>query len=489
MSAARWYALKAAARFNRNAPYNPQAMSPWSAADSTFTPPLTGRFAGMSNSPAICNYFANGCSPPDMAVAASSTDVVQAVNMSVAVYGPTGLIKPGFPKNFTKFFGVPPPGACDPAGPFLADPRAFYDPVDKRFWVVALQVEAPFLNSCPVLSKFWVAVSKTNDPTGGWHIYSFDMKFGTTNIADYTQIGLDGSAFYFGGNMFNNTASAYLYDEIFAASKAKMEAGMPAPAKGLKMISVGGTLIDTLQPVEVEGASPSAGLFIDSFNMNSNCFGGCIGINIFAMANALTNPKLTEKTIKSLSYNTPPAADQPTCSGCVETLDTRISGTPIYRGGEITFALETGVSVGGSTNPGIMWGQVRPTLSAAGKITGATMVQNAYYSFSGDTAASFGALMSDKNGNIIMVFDSMSSTIFPGAYYTSRKLTDPANHFGPARVLAKGQAGGGGGSGGRWGDYEAAGWDGTTTNGVWIASQFANANGDWSTEIGHATLP
>ena len=474
-----WYARKAAARYNRLAPYNPLQL-PGNFDLLPDTPVATIKFAGQVNSASTCPYF-GGCQPPDQAIAASSNWEVQGVNTSFAVYNHAGTLQSGWPKNAQNFFGVANPGSCDPNGPFLSDPRAFYDPADGRFWVASLQVEGAFgINSCPEKSIYWVAVSQTGDPTGAWNIYAFDMTFGTTNAADYTQIGLDKRAFYFGGNMFNQFGSAYVYDEIFAASKANMEAGSSVTAHGLKNIKVGSTFIDTLQPVLVEGVSPKPGLFVDSFNMNSNCFSACNGINVFAMANPLTAPTLTEKTIDSMTYSVPPNADEPGCTQCIETLDTRISGTPVYSNGNIWFALGTGVNNGSGTVSGVLWGEVKPTLSGS-TITGGTMVQNAALSFSGDRAASFGAVMPDKSDNMIMVFDSMSSLLNPSTYFAGRKSGNALGTLSAPRTLKKGAAPT---TNSRWGDYEATSYEGATTNHIWIASQFSGSNGDWATEIG-----
>lgn len=497
MTRERWEALKAAARYNRVAPFDSHPIPEW-YDPAGFTPGPLASFAGLSNSPATCPYFGNGCAPPDMAIAASSSFVVQAVNTSVAVYSTSGVIKPGFPKDFTHFFRVPPPtpAGCDPGGPFTSDPRAFYDPVKGRFWLIALQLEDPPLlgTPCDVKTVFWAAVSKTSDPTGGWNVYAFDMQFGASpkQVADFTQIGLDASAFYFGGNMYDAAAVFYNYDEVFAADKAKMEAGVPVVAHGLKKIRINGVYVDTLQPVLVEGPSPSVGLFVDAFNINSGggvCSSGCSGINVFAMKGALTaHPTLTFKTAPSMTYTLSSLADQPGAPSSVETSDERISGSPVLSGGAITWAHETAVSHGSTTVPGIHWGQVKPTISATGIITAASTTQEGIVSFTGGRAATFGTLMPDKTGDLLMVFDSMSSTIFPGEYYTSRLSSDPAGRFGPPKTIKKGVATftfcGSGGC--RWGDYEATGYDGMAGDNIWFASQYSNSAGNWSTFIGKA---
>jgi hypothetical protein len=475
-----WYLRKQAARHNPMAPYDAHAF-PGNYDLSPNTPRASVMFDGMANSASICQYF-GGCEPPDMAVAASSSFEVQAVNTSVAVYDPTGAIQPGWPKNSQVFFNVPNPGSCDPNGPFNSDPRAIYDPTDGHYWVTMLQVEGAFgINSCPLQSLYWVAVTQTTDPNGTWNVYAFDMTFGAHNAADYTQIGLDKRAFYFGGNMFNSGGSAYLYDEIFAASKAGMEAGSTVTAHGLKNIKVGSTLLDTVQPVVAEGRSAPAGLFVSAFNMNSDCSNACTGINVLAMAHALTSPTLTVQTATSMNYSVPPNADEPGCSQCVETLDTRISATPVYSKGNIWFALGTGANNGsGGTVPGVMWGEIAPTFSGT-SLTAAAMVQNGVLSFTGDRDASFGAPMPDKAGNMIMVFDSMSSTLNPSIYFAGRKHTDALGMLQNPRLLRMGITAT---FDGRWGDYEASGYEGPTTNRIWMASEYSPSNGDWASELG-----
>jgi hypothetical protein len=184
-----------------------------------------------------------------------------------------------------------------------------------------------------------------------------------------------------------------------------------------------------------------------------------------------------------MSYSLPPQASQPGNPQSVETIDTRITGTPAYRDGSITFALETAVNNGANIVPGIMWGQVSPTFSGS-TLTGGTMLQNALFSFGGDRAASFGTLMTDSTGDALMVFDSMSSTINPGIYYVSRLATDPPNLFGPVKVLKKGALPT---FDFRWGDYEATSWDGAPDN-IWFASEYSNKIHDWSTFIGSSKI-
>lgn len=476
-----WYARKAAARYGYGAPsaYRPLA----SIGDfSPSTVRVTERFDGMADSAIVCPYYGS-CQPPDMAVASSSSWTLQGVNTAFSVYSPSGLEQLGWPKNAAEFFGVPNPGTCDPAGPFMSNPRAFYDPVGGRFWAAALQVEGAFnINNCPEQSLYWVAVSQTSDPRGAWYVYAFEMRSSTTNVADFTQIGLDDHAFYFSGNMYNQTGTTFQYAEVFAADKAEMERGQLVVARGLKKIQYGKTMIDSLQPVLVEGPSPAAGLFAGSFNIESgggNCLDGCSGINVYAMADALTAPKFTYKQASSMNYSLAPLADQPGCMDCLETFDTRITQTPVYAGGLITFALNTGVKNGTQVVPATYWGQVQTVLSGT-TIQSAKMFQQGLLSFAGDQAAIYGAAMPDASNDVAIVFDTMSKSINPGSEYAVRVHTDLLGTFETPQFLKHGQTATGDT---RWGEYSAVGFEGKATDQIWLAGEYGALGGDWATQL------
>jgi hypothetical protein len=345
-----WAAIKtAAATTGETIKGTPVGDSP-SGSNGSFTPTTSTKFLGLADSTSICPPF--GCQPPDMALAAGSKFVLQGVNTSFAVYNTSGVLQSGWPKTAKAFFNVPAPSPSGCASlPFLSDPRAFYDPNTGRFWAAILEVEGAFgaNPSCSFATRYWVGVSQTSNPNGAWFIYNFNMALGTTNAADYTQIGFDAQAFYFGGNMFNQSGTTYEYDEIFGATKSTMMAGGAVTAFGFFNLSVNGHLVDTVQPVEAEDAptGPRAGLFINSFDINgdpsgNNCFStACHGVEVWALANpGKSNDSLTGTFVDTTDkYIIAPLADEPGCSQCIETLDTRISATPVYHDGLITFGL------------------------------------------------------------------------------------------------------------------------------------------------------
>jgi hypothetical protein len=477
---------KAAALHNKNALIDAHPYQ-----DTPYTPTTLAKFKGMADSASICPPY--GCEPPDQALATSTSWVLQGVNASFAVYNTTGTRQSGWPKQAKSFFGVPNPGSCSPSGPFLSDPRAFYDPKDGRFWAAMLEVEGAFgVNTCPEKTFYWIAVSQTNNPNGTWNVYHFNMAINVTGscptcAADYTQFGFDQTAIYFSGNMFSRDSNTYMYAEMYSALKSTMEAGSSVTAYGFFKLTANGVKVDTVQPVENEASSgPGAGLLINSFNINGdgthNCFStACSGVVVWAIAHAGTSSDSLSSMIASTNYTyiAPPSADEPGCLGCIETLDTRISGTPVYQAGSISFALESALNNGTQNVPGIFYGLVQPTISA-GKITGASVNLNGTFAFSGDRAASFPALMQTNTGNLLMVFDTMSGTLDPSIMYATRRTTDIGG-FEPAKYLKKSLVAT---NKSRWGDYEATSYDGTATNNVWFAAQYSGSNADWATFIG-----
>ncbi len=348
--------------------------------------------------------------------------------------------------------------------------------------------------AAPNRHYYWEAVSQTSNPNGKWNVYAFNMQISkgksacSTCAADYTEFGFDQNAIYYSANMFNQAGSAYVYAETFSVNKAAMEAGSKVTAYGFYNLKANGVNVDTVQPVENEAKTgPGVGLLVDSFNMDgdgtSNCSStACSGIIVWAVNNPGTkNASLSDTVIATKkTYISPPNADDPGCSGCIETLDTRISGTPVYQKGNITFALETGINNGTQVVPGIYWGQIKPTISN-GMVTGGSVVQDGYINFSGDQDASFGAVMVTPKGKILMVFDTMSSTIDPSILYATRTQKTPKGTFLPAKYLFKSSTPT---NNSRWGDYEATSYTGSSSNQTWFAAQYSGSNADWATYIG-----
>jgi hypothetical protein len=88
--------------------------------------------------------------------------------------------------------------------------------------------------------------------------------------------------------------------------------------------------------------------------------------------------------------------------------------------------------------------------------------------------------MPDSHGNVVMVYERMGHDVFPEARYTER-LVGQTNFTDAGRLLKAGQASYRPTLCGtstlpvcRWGDYEAASFDGSGA--IWVAGEYANSH-------------
>jgi hypothetical protein len=464
-------------------------------------------FAGIQASNAICPPV--GCNPPDMALGVSPQWVFEGDNTSFAVYDRQGHIQPGWPKTFFDFFGIPDPGACAADIPFTSDPRAFYDIHDGRFFVAALELEGSIANPCPLTTRYWIAASQTSNPNGAWNVYAFDMSLGTTNIADFTQIGLDSQHVTFSANMFTSDTLVGAYAEIFAVSKQRMEAGLDVTAPGFFNLTVTGPAgsfqVDTVQPtlVEAEDDGPGADLFVGTFNGFDTVSGhtcssdadSCRGLGVWALHTGEDGGSLRLSFAyvgNTKAYSVAPAADQPSCTQCIDSNDLRIGATPVFRTGLLYVSWGTGLDNGTQVVPGIVWSEVSTSLDD-GRLVRASQVRGDYFNFGGDDAVIYPALMPDGHGNLFMMFDHMSSTVNPEVRLTA--LHGNGTFASPGVLVKAGEAPYRAGVCGhrvpvcRWGDYSATSLDGFDDGHIWFAGEYANASGfrvNWGTFIGEA---
>ena len=164
--------------------------------------------------------------PPDQAMCVGSGFVLESVNDSVQVYSPAGdkLLAGGVP--LSQFFGLQPANSL-PSTDFISDPRCYYDHATQRWFVLILDVNEP-IPAQFFTDNNYVAVSKTNDPTGDWYIYHFDVTDNGLNgtpahpgclngtnafpgcLGDQPLLGADANGIYI-------THNEYAYTEVLLA--------------------------------------------------------------------------------------------------------------------------------------------------------------------------------------------------------------------------------------------------------------------------------
>ena len=467
--------------------------------------------------------------PSDMALAVGQNQVVQVVNDCIAVYDKaSGALLPGYPRSLNAFLGFPPNNFSPVTGNCIqcvSDPRAMYDFVTDRFVVVAIFLD--FLNSRGFVG---LAASETDEAEAGYNVYQLQVG-ATGQCPDFPTLGQNFAkdpfvgGIYVGFNIFSCNQNGFFGpltdDQVFFLPKVPIYAGQGFGFNFGFGFTIGGTKVDTIQPVNVSewGQKPRAQFAVNSFNLNfggGQCRAVCNGLVIWSFANTLQQagspgPKLTAVVIGTPSnYVLPASADQPGSDNSIQTNDTRISGTVQYRGGFLYPTLNTG---NGGTSAALGW-QVQPFLdnndggtcigafaNACPAITAATVVKEFCYDCGAGHAAGayYGTIQPDPEGNWTMVFNFSNRTTSPATAYTSNRVTWPTPFHDPGFFLCQNNAVY---NQGRWGDYTGTAPDllnsaqlgapagGTPTRypGFWFAGMFVKNNGNWSTCIGANTF-
>jgi len=450
------------------------------------TPPASPVFVGQGEQ--------GGISPADMAVAVSPQYVVQLVNESIAVYNKSGVIQSGFPKSLSSFFSS---NTGD-----IGDVRAFYDWNKGHFVVLADDFTAGVIH---------IASSVTANPLGTWRQYTFapwgaaDCRTFGTACPDFPQLGYDDTTIYVGINFFNTSGA--VSDWMLLLPKTKIYAGSSFSYNFWFNLSWGGVLVDTVHPSvpAVAFEHPRAGIAVNSFNIN---FGGgqcsasaCNGLVFWGFSNNLVasgspGPELSAVGVSTANnYSLPASANEPSCVGCIDTGDVRISGTPTLHAGMITASLNTN---GSDRHSHALWFQARvflndndarctgTFLNTCPQITGAQLLNEDCFFCGGQGAAGssyYGALAPDAAGDLTMIYNYSDNNTNAETAYTARRATQAQNTMHDAGFV---MCGGASTARGRWGDYEANVTDNAvgTQHYTWFSGMNATSGGAWGTCIG-----
>jgi hypothetical protein len=178
------------------------------------------RASAVSRLPAI---DFTGWVPPDPDFGVGPNWVVCVVNSSIGFYNKsTGANT--FLRTFETFFS----GLG--AGTFLFDPKALFDPISGRFFVLCL--EADFSAN---VSKVLLAVSDDADPNGTWNRYRIEAKLvqGSSEFwLDYPGFGVSRDSVAFCGNMFG-FSSGWAGNQFVVLPKAPMLSGASVTATSI----------------------------------------------------------------------------------------------------------------------------------------------------------------------------------------------------------------------------------------------------------------
>jgi hypothetical protein len=470
--------------------------------------------------------------PPDQALAVGGGFVLEGVNDALAVYSTSGALLAG-PVTFSSFFKEAPivtrnaQGQIIAFGPFVFDPRAYFDAGTGRWFVVEAEIDTD-----PVTGDFLghaveeLAVSKTSDPRGAWNIYRIEVTNnganGTPNhtgcpcFGDFPQIGADANGFFISTNEFSIFGPDFNGAQIYAISKAQLVAGAKNPTTVLLdgdptplAEGAAGTVHPASSPNAVyETGAGGTEYFLSNLDF-TNTVDDRIAVwaatNTSSLNTATPNLSLTNVVLQSQSYGIPPNAEQkdgplplgdllsPGASAhtpLLNTIDDRFGGPVSFAAGKLWGALATIVKQStGGTKAASAWFIVQPSVAGGSLI--ATIARQGYVSVEGENVF-FPTIGVNGAGKGVMTTAFSSKTRFPSAAYVPIDLNGAGQlHVAAAGVgPADGFTGYLGGNVERWGDYSSAtaAADGSIWGAVeYIPNKPRTQLANWGTFISHVT--
>jgi hypothetical protein len=425
---------------------------------------------------------ATAFSPADTRGAIGPTEYVETVNTNVAVFTRAGVqMSANAQQTWTG----------DPNA--LGDADVIYSPHDGRFYatLLSIPIDPVTLNPKPPFDLI-VGFSKTNAPTASpsdWCFYTSDFngRYGA-NLPDYPKLGQTADFMLMGVNVFANGPANFTYIGSDVAWVSKPPVGDIATCPGISSFKLGtqnalknadGSLAST--PVGANQTDGSGTGFVVA-NKDPGA-GTSTVLSLYRVTrNATTGAAQfsAPKNVTVPAYAYPPSAPQPGTRDRVDTLDARLTNAVVSPDPRFRNKVE-------------IWTQHAVAASAGGlgseerwyEISGRGSLKQMGKAQSPDLYAFMGAISPDRNGtlgkfgsNMVLGFNTSSSTTAPQAQMVSKIGASPQSGFvlihtsdasdtdfscDPAHNTAC-----------RWGDYSGASPDpassGTATSGkVWVA--------------------
>jgi hypothetical protein len=389
---------------------------------------------------------AGGVAPPDVQIAAGSGSIVEVVNVAARMWSTTGSTA-STPTSLplTTILGVP---ADEP----LSDPRVIYDAPSSRYFLSILDERT---------NAVLLSVSQTSDPAGAWKAYSFAAR----GCPDQPRLGVDDAVVVLAADVFAscNEDSAVLGGELWVLNKQNLLDAAAVPA----LRTIGPDPRDaSLQPVRSLG--PSTVEYVVSVDDPFSTVVHLLAVNGVPPATT-TLSRLADLPIAALP--SPPNATQPPGASAILTNDDRILDA-VWSGDRLWATVNEGCRPPGDAD-----------IRACGRLFG---IDTDARRLAADTPISqaggnvfYPALSLDRNGDVVVVFATSSSTSFPAVAAVARTpdgaLTPPVTIAAPGFLH----------TGRRYGDYFGAATDPTDTSLVWVAGQIPKPGvpHGWGTEI------
>ena len=403
-----------------------------------------------------------GWYPPDNGFAAGPSNLIEAVNEQVAVYGKNGARLLG-PTQLYSWFGYS-------SSSNIFDPVIVYR--GGHFYLVAL-----YINSSTQVSQILVSVSLTNSATGGWCNYVFNGEQASTNWADFPRVGVTTNRLLIATNQFNWSTGAFEQNFLQELPKASLDT-----CSGFSytywygFLNSDGSLGFTQVPaVDYDDFGGTA------FYMTNAYWPGASKVTVWR---DVLGVGWQRYDVATQAYNIPPDARQPGTSTRIATNDSRLLSA-FKRYNQLWVASTT------AYNPGCGFNIAALHLLAINAPASTSVAPSPgwdqYYWSDCNLDYYFPASTPEGNGNMLFAFNRSSTGEYPnfryaGWTYAQMPGQTVAGLYGSTRLgVAPGAFTN---TTGRWGDYSGISVDPQNQDFVWVSGELLQANNSWKTIIG-----
>jgi len=419
--------------------------------------------------------------PPDVAGAVGPHHVLTMLNSQVRFQTRTGYELLTYPL-FSFWNNYPPPFTLSD----VFDPRIVYDPFCGRWYASAAA------NRAAASSSVLFAVSQTNDPTGVWGFYRFDIDAADTTWADYPTLGFSANWVVIQVNRHNNAGNAFVDSVVYALDKPTMCSGAVTTATAFTLAGWGGTQVPSLDYDNAANAhhllqawSAPAGQ-LRAYPITGTPAAPVLNTAASVVIGA--GQSWSQRPLNGVDFS-----PQMGSAVLVQVNDDRMHSV-VRRNGSLWGVHQIFLPQGGNpTQSSIQWWQINTAPLG-------TILQRALISDpTGAIDYAFPSLAVNANKDILFGYSEFSATQFPSAGYSYRAGTDTLNTVRTLSPLKAGLAtyNKPGPTGlNRWGDYTTAVVDPFDNLGLWTIQEYAELPsggfdrwGTWWSRFGDACAP
>jgi uncharacterized repeat protein (TIGR01451 family) len=470
------------------------------------------------------NYDSNQLvTPPDTIIAAGPNHIVEAVNQNLLFASKASL--PGslsgtvqaFPDFFLGFehsiFGL---------DDVITDPSVNYDTGTGQWVISILDIDLQNLKG-----YLDIAVSNTNDPTGGWTKFQLDVtdghgpiipgNAGATLWGDFERFGESSTAYVWTVNMFtfspNGIDQNSLFDHVQVIAVDKSNFNNVHTIDLPSYDTTTGTIThENLLPVHMDGATSTDGMWFAEETNYGTTAGQANSLRLVHVPDVLTAAPtdftnftgtvplyhfnfLPDSSGANHAWNNGDAnalAPQSGSADLIDTNDTRINSAfwRVVNGQQHLVLTQT---VNSDADPGIAkarWYDFNTT-GATDPTVNVPLYQSGEINPGAGVYTYFPSADIDPAGDIGMTYLESSSHEFLSMYIAGKGLTESNMEAGVLAAGGNSADTGPDGSPHRAGDYSGTTVDinssGQPTNAFWSANEYANG-GVWGTALAQFTI-